>query len=50
MERFKVACPPIYPMHVPEEEINPLFPMTLDLRLPPLGQKTQIEKPPRLVS
>jgi len=26
-------------------EINPLFPMTLDLRLPPRGQKTQIETP-----
>jgi len=32
-------------MEEPEEEINPLFPMTLDLRLPPRGQKTQIETP-----
>ena len=28
-----------------EEEINPLFPMTLDLRLPPRVQKIQIETP-----
>jgi hypothetical protein len=35
-------------MACPEEEgneINPLFPMTLDLRLPPRGQKTQIDAP-----
>jgi hypothetical protein len=45
MDRFKVAPPSLSPMAVPEEEINPLFPMTLDLRLPPRGQKTQIDTP-----
>jgi uncharacterized protein (DUF2126 family)/transglutaminase-like putative cysteine protease len=49
MERFQVAAPMLSPMAAPEEEINPLFPMTLDLRLPPRGQKTQIVTP-RLVS
>jgi uncharacterized protein (DUF2126 family) len=44
-ERFKVAVPEVYPMAMPEEEINPHFPMTLDLRLPPRGPKTQIETP-----
>jgi uncharacterized protein (DUF2126 family) len=29
---------------VPEEESNPVFPMTLDLRRPPPGEKTRIEK------
>jgi hypothetical protein len=29
----------------PEEETNPIFPMTLDLRLPPPGKQTHIEKP-----
>jgi uncharacterized protein (DUF2126 family)/transglutaminase-like putative cysteine protease len=43
MERFQVAAPALSPMEVPEEEINPLFPMTLDLRLPPRGQKTKID-------
>jgi uncharacterized protein (DUF2126 family)/transglutaminase-like putative cysteine protease len=45
MERFTVALPALSPMAAPEEEINPLFPMTLDLRLPPRGQKTQIDTP-----
>ena len=48
MERFQVATPALIQMAAPEEEgkeINPLFPMTLDLRLPPRGQKTQIETP-----
>jgi uncharacterized protein (DUF2126 family) len=45
MERFKVAPPALSPMAAPEEETNPHFPMTLDLRLPPRGQKTQIETP-----
>jgi uncharacterized protein (DUF2126 family)/transglutaminase-like putative cysteine protease len=43
MERFKVALPALSPMAAPEEEINPLFPMTLDLRLPSRGQKAQID-------
>jgi uncharacterized protein (DUF2126 family) len=48
MKRFQVGTPALSPMAAPEEEgneINPLFPMTLDLRLPPRGQKTQIETP-----
>ena len=45
MERFQVATPALKPMAALEEEINPLFPMTLDLRLPPRGQKTKIETP-----
>jgi uncharacterized protein (DUF2126 family) len=44
-ERFQLATPALKPMEVLEEEINPLFPMTLDLRLPPRVQKTQIETP-----
>ena len=45
MERFQVASPALSSMATPEEEINPLFPMTLDLRLPPRGQRNQIETP-----
>jgi hypothetical protein len=45
MERFKVALPALSPMAAPAEEINPLFPMTLDMRLPPPGQKVQIDAP-----
>ena len=44
-ERFQVTTSAPSPMAVPEEEINPLFPMTLDLRLPPCGPRTQIETP-----
>jgi uncharacterized protein (DUF2126 family) len=43
MERFKVATPALSPMVVPEEEIHPVFPMTLDLRLPSRRQQTQID-------
>jgi uncharacterized protein (DUF2126 family) len=39
IERFKVIPPALSPIAAPEEEINPLFPMTLDLRLPPRGQE-----------
>jgi hypothetical protein len=45
MERFKVAPLALSPMPAPAEEINPLFPMTLDLRLPLRGPKTQIDTP-----
>jgi uncharacterized protein (DUF2126 family) len=41
MERFQVAPPAFSPMAAPADEINPLFPMTLDLRLPRPGQKPQ---------
>ena len=48
MERFRVTTPALSPAAAPEEEgneINPHFPMTLDLRLPPPRRKTQIETP-----
>jgi uncharacterized protein (DUF2126 family) len=45
MERFKGSTSALSPMTVPEEEGNPLFPMTLDLRLPPREQKSQIDTP-----
>jgi hypothetical protein len=43
-----VAASALSPMACPAEdgnEINPLFPMTLDLRLPPRGQRAQIDVP-----
>jgi uncharacterized protein (DUF2126 family)/transglutaminase-like putative cysteine protease len=43
MERFQVGASALNPMAAPEEEANPLFPMTLDLRLPERRQKTQVE-------
>jgi uncharacterized protein (DUF2126 family)/transglutaminase-like putative cysteine protease len=43
LERFQVATPALIPLAAPEEEINPHFPMTLDLRMPPPKQKAQIE-------
>jgi hypothetical protein len=45
MERFQVTTPATVQMAVPQEEINPLFPMTLDLRLPARVEKPPIEKP-----
>jgi uncharacterized protein (DUF2126 family) len=45
IERFKVTRPALSPMAAPEEEINPLFPMTLDLRLPLRGKKSKIDTP-----
>jgi uncharacterized protein (DUF2126 family) len=42
MERFQMVAPALSPMAALAEEINPLFPMTLDLRVPPPGQKTRI--------
>ncbi len=33
-ERFQASTPAIFPMTMSSEEINPLFPTTLDLRLP----------------
>jgi uncharacterized protein (DUF2126 family)/transglutaminase-like putative cysteine protease len=44
-QRFQESDPPPARMAVPQEETNHIFPMTLDLRLAPHGQKTQIEKP-----
>jgi uncharacterized protein (DUF2126 family)/transglutaminase-like putative cysteine protease len=43
MERFKVEASALSPMAAPAEEMNPLFPMTLDMRLPPRGQKIQFD-------
>jgi uncharacterized protein (DUF2126 family) len=45
LERFQKSGHALGLMAVPEEESNPVFPMTLDLRLPPPGEKTRIEKP-----
>ena len=44
LERFQKFDDTLGQMAMPEEETNPIFPMTLDLRLPP-GQKTHIDKP-----
>jgi uncharacterized protein (DUF2126 family) len=44
-QRFQKRDPETGLMTVPEEEPNPIFPMTLDLRFPPPGQKTHIGKP-----
>jgi uncharacterized protein (DUF2126 family)/transglutaminase-like putative cysteine protease len=43
-QRFQESEPPPARMTAPEEERNPNFPMTLDLRFAPPGQKTHIEK------
>jgi uncharacterized protein (DUF2126 family)/transglutaminase-like putative cysteine protease len=44
-QRFQKSDPATGLIAVPEEETNPIFPMTLDLRLPPPGKQTHIEKP-----
>ena len=43
-QRFQKSDPAPGLIAAPEEETNPIFPMTLDLRLPPPGQKTIIKK------
>jgi len=46
LQRFQVSEPPSEPMASPEEEKNPVFPMTLDLRFPSPGTSvdlTQLE-------
>ncbi|MEO6817447.1 MAG: transglutaminase family protein [Edaphobacter sp.] len=43
-ERFQQAAPPLSSIAMPEEESNPVFPMTLDLRLSALEQKTYIKQ------
>jgi uncharacterized protein (DUF2126 family) len=45
MERFVAIDGALIPMPVPAEEVNPSFPMTLDLRLPPIGQEPRSERP-----
>jgi len=44
-DRFQTPTPPPGPMQAPEEETNPIYPMTLDLRVPAQVAKTQTEKP-----
>jgi uncharacterized protein (DUF2126 family) len=44
-QRFQKLGPTPGLMAVPEEETNPIFPMTLDLRLPPPRKQTHIVKP-----
>jgi uncharacterized protein (DUF2126 family)/transglutaminase-like putative cysteine protease len=44
-QRFQISSAAPEPMAVPEEETNPVFPMTLDLRFPPPGKQTRIDKP-----
>jgi uncharacterized protein (DUF2126 family) len=39
-ERFQVSDPAPGPRTAPKEETNPIFPMTLDLRLPASGPET----------
>jgi uncharacterized protein (DUF2126 family) len=44
LERFQVSSHTLDPMAAPEQENNPLFPFTLDLRRLAPGQKAQTEK------
>jgi len=44
-KRFQQSYPAPGLIAAPEKETNPIFPMTLDLRLAPPGQKNHIEKP-----
>jgi uncharacterized protein (DUF2126 family) len=45
LERFQVASAGPKPMAVPEDETNPMFPLTLDLRRQPPRGETRIETP-----
>jgi uncharacterized protein (DUF2126 family) len=42
LERFQVIDP-IVPVTMPEDEVNPVFPGTLDLRIPRTGPSVRIE-------
>jgi uncharacterized protein (DUF2126 family)/transglutaminase-like putative cysteine protease len=44
LQRFQVSEPPSEPMPSPEEEKNPVFPMTLDLRFPPPGTDVDLSR------
>jgi uncharacterized protein (DUF2126 family)/transglutaminase-like putative cysteine protease len=44
LERFQVSGQTPRPMRAPEQESNPIFPLTLDLRTLAPGQKAQSEK------
>jgi uncharacterized protein (DUF2126 family)/transglutaminase-like putative cysteine protease len=43
LERFHVNSPSLNLAAIPEEEINPIFPGTLDLRVPPPASKYHVE-------
>jgi uncharacterized protein (DUF2126 family) len=43
--RFQQTDPPPTPIEIPEEETNLIFPTTLDLRIPILGQSHPSERP-----
>ena len=45
LERFQESEPSPGPVAVPGEFINPMFPMTLDLRFPLRGQEAHVETP-----
>jgi len=42
LERFEVIDP-VVPVRMPEEEVNPIFPGTLDLRIPSTGPRVRNE-------
>jgi uncharacterized protein (DUF2126 family) len=44
LERFEVINP-TDPVITPEEEMNPIFPGTLDLRIPPPSPSIRVERP-----
>jgi uncharacterized protein (DUF2126 family)/transglutaminase-like putative cysteine protease len=44
-ERFVVSAPPAERIAAPQQENNPVFPMTLDLRWPAPGQKVSLPLP-----
>jgi uncharacterized protein (DUF2126 family)/transglutaminase-like putative cysteine protease len=43
LERFQVTGHPLNPIPVPEDETNPIFPATLDLRLPPPRPNSKLQ-------
>jgi uncharacterized protein (DUF2126 family)/transglutaminase-like putative cysteine protease len=45
LKRFQVNEPPSGPIAAPANELNPVFPMTLDLRWPAPGSKSQNHSP-----
>jgi uncharacterized protein (DUF2126 family) len=45
-DRFRITSQSPVPVNLPEEESNPVFPITLDMRMPAPGQAPQIERQP----
>jgi uncharacterized protein (DUF2126 family)/transglutaminase-like putative cysteine protease len=45
LQRFQISDPPSEPILTPEEEKNPVFPMTLDLRFPPAATGFDLIRP-----